>query len=282
MTDDSFLGRMARRSRERTLRARAQESEATLRARAMATAHPPRLTLGEFGVIAELKLRSPAAGSLAEPGFDLGARLTAYASGGAMAISILTEPDEFKGDLAHLQEAASILQEHDTPVMRKDFLTEPYQILEARAAGASGVLVIVTMLNDEETEALLACARDCGLFVLLEAFDVGDLRRIAGLTGPWLAPEQAPVLCGVNCRDLKTLAVDFGRFRSLVEHLPAGLTAVAESGILGIEEVHSVAQMGYQGALVGSALMRSRQPSQTVAELTKTGTQRYEKRRSCS
>lgn len=282
MTDDSFLGRMARRSRERTLQARAQESEATLRARAMATVHPPRLTLGEFSVIAEFKLRSPAAGLLAKPDFDRGARLTAYASGGATAISILTEPDEFKGDLAHLQEAASILQEHDTPAMRKDFLTEPYQILEARAAGASGVLVIVTMLNDEETETLLACARDCGLFVLLEAFDAGDLRRIAGLTGPRLAPEQAPVLCGVNCRDLKTLAVDFKRFRSLVEYLPEGLTAVAESGMLGIDEVRSVAQMGYQGALVGSALMRSRQPAQAVAKLTEAGTQQYEQRRSCS
>ena len=130
----------------------------------------------------------------------------------------------------------------------------------------------------EEAEALLACARDCGLFVLLEAFDVDDLTRIAGLTGPLLAPEQAPVLCGVNCRDLKTLAVDFDRFAALTEHLPAGLTAVAESGILGIEEVRAVAQMGYQAVLVGSILMQSQQPAQAIAELTAAGAQRQ----SCS
>mgnify|MGYP006096539605 CR=1 FL=1 len=278
MTDDSFLGRMARRSRERTAHARAQESEAALHARAMATVDPPLLTLGEFDVIAELKLRSPATGSLAKPNFDRSSQLAAYASGGAAAISILTEPDEFKGDLSHLKEAASILQEHDIPAMRKDFLTEPYQVFEARAAGAGGVLIIVTMLNDEEAEALLACARDCGLFVLLEAFDVDDLTRIAGLTGPLLAPEQAPVLCGVNCRDLKTLAVDFDRFAALTEHLPAGLTAVAESGILGIDEVRAVAQMGYQAVLVGSILMQSQRPAQAVAELTAAGAQRQ----SCS
>jgi len=244
----------------------------------MATADPPILTLGEFDVIAELKLRSPATGSLAKPDFDRSSLLAAYASGGAAAISILTEPDEFKGDLSHLKEAASILQERDTPAMRKDFLTEPYQVFEARAAGAGGVLIIVTMLNDEEAEALLACARDCGLFVLLEAFDVDDLTRIARLTGPLLAPEQAPVLCGVNCRDLKTLAVDFDRFGALAEHLPAGLTAVAESGILGIDEVRAVAQMGYQAVLVGSILMQSQQPAQAIAELTAAGAQRQ----SCS
>ena len=282
MTDDSFLGRMARRSRERVAQARAQESEAALRARAMASADPPALSLGELDLIAELKLRSPAAGSLVEANFDRSAQLAAYSSGGAAAISVLTEPDEFKGDLSHLHEAASILQERGTPAMRKDFLTEPYQVFEARAAGAGGLLVIVTMLSDEETEDLLTCARDCGLFVLLEAFDVDDLRRIAGLAGPGLAPEHAPVLCGVNCRDLNTLAVDFERFAALAEHLPAGLTAVAESGISGVDEIHAVAQMGYQAALVGSVLMQSPQPAQAVAELIAAGARQYAEMQSCS
>lgn len=282
MTDDSFLGRMARRSRERVSRASARESEAALRARAIAAADPPRLTLGEFDLIAELKLRSPAAGSLAEPDFDRASQLAAYASGGAAAISVLTEPDEFNGELSHLEDAASILMKHGKPAMRKDFLVDPYQVFEARAAGAGGVLVIVTMLSDEETEALLACARDCGLFVLLEAFDVDDLKRIARLAGPNLAPERAPVLCGVNCRDLKTLAVDFERFAVLAEHLPEGLTAVAESGILGTDEIRAVARMGYQAALVGSILMQAQQPAQAVADLIATGTQPYSERQSCS
>ena len=282
MTDDSFLGRMARSSRERVRQARMQEPEAALRARAMATADPPTLMLGEFDLIAELKLRSPAAGSLAEPNFDRGSQLTAYASGGAAAISVLTEPDEFKGDLSHLREAAAILQPQRTPAMRKDFLTKPYQVLEARAAGAGGVLVIVTMLTDADTEALLACARECGLFVLLEAFDAVDLARIAGLAGPGLAPEHAPVMCGVNCRDLKTLAIDFDRFTALAEHLPVGLTAVAESGILGQDEIRAVAQMGYRAALVGSALMQSSQPAQTVAQLITAGAERHTETQPCS
>ncbi|MFL2546422.1 MAG: indole-3-glycerol phosphate synthase TrpC [Candidatus Rariloculaceae bacterium] len=275
MNDDSFLGRMARRSRERVADARHLESDDDLRARAMATPSPPDLTLGEFDLIAELKLRSPAAGSLATSDFDRCSQLTAYAAGGAAAISVLTEPDEFKGDLAHLQEAASILQPQNTPTMRKDFITNPYQVYEARAAGAAGILVIVTMLSDEETETLLACAHECGLFVLLEAFDAQDLSRIATLTGPRQASENAPVLCGVNCRNLKTLAVDFDRFAALAEHLPAGLVAVAESGITGAEEVRAIAQMGYHAALVGSALMQSQQPQQAVAELIATGTAQY-------
>jgi indole-3-glycerol phosphate synthase len=231
------------------------------------------LTLGDFDLIAELKLNSPAAGSLANPEFDRSSQLLAYATGGAAAISVLTEPDEFKGDLSHLQEAASLLQTHSTPAMRKDFLTEPYQVLEARAAGAGGVLVIITTLSDADAESLLACARDCGLFVLLEAFDVDDLRRIAKLTSPGQAPERAPVLCGVNCRNLKTLAVDFDRFATLAEHLPDGLTAVAESGIHGTDEIRAIAQMGYKAALVGSTLMQSRQPAQAVAELVAAGTE---------
>jgi indole-3-glycerol phosphate synthase len=241
----------------------------------MATPSPPELTLGDFDLIAELKLRSPAAGSLAAPEFDRSSQLAAYAAGGAAAISVLTEPDEFKGDLTHLQEAASILRSQNTPTMRKDFITDPYQVFEARAAGAAGILVIVTMLSDEETEALLACARECGLFVLLEAFDAQDLSRIAALAGPRQAPRNTPVLCGVNCRNLKTLEVDFARFATLAKHLPAGMVAVAESGITGADEVRAVAQMGYHAALVGSVLMQSQEPRQAVADLIATGAEQY-------
>ncbi len=282
MTDSSFLGRMVSASRERVRLARAQESEATLRARAMATAHPPPLQLAEFDLIAELKLRSPAAGSLAAPHFDRRSQLEAYASGGAAAVSILTEPDEFQGSPAHLQEAAAILAPHGIPAMRKDFLTDPYQVLEAKVAGAGGVLVIVTMLTDSEVEALLACARDCGLFVLLEAFGAEDLARLAKLAGVGLATEKLPVLCGVNCRDLKSLAVDFKRFAALAEHLPEGLTAVAESGVHGVDEVRALAQLGYRAVLVGSVLMKSPAPGKAVARLIAAGTERRAGMRVCS
>ncbi len=283
MTADSFLDRMLNASRERVGLARAQESEAALRARAMRKAAPPTLRLGEFDLIAELKLRSPAAGALAEPDFDRHAQLNAYATGGAAAISVLTEPDEFNGSLAHLQEAASALEPHGIPAMRKDFLTDPYQVLEAKAAGAGGVLVIVTMLTDAEVEALLACARECGLFVLLEAFNADDLARIVKLVDARPpGPEAAPVLCGVNCRDLKSLAVNFDRFAALAEHLPEGLTAVAESGVRGVDEIRALAQLGYRAALVGSALMQSSEPVAAVARLIAAGTERLAEMRACS
>ncbi len=282
MNDGSFLGRMARASRERAKAARARESENALRERALAVSDTPAIQLGDFDLIAELKLRSPAAGTLAKTGFDRSAQLNAYARGGAAAISVLTEPDEFEGELAHLEEAAALLLPHRIPAMRKDFLVDPYQVLEAKAAGAGGVLVIATMLSDDEVESLLTAAADCGLFVLLEAFDGNDLERIAKLSGPARAPECAPVLCGVNCRDLRTLDVNFGRFAALAPHLPAGLKAVAESGVSSEEDIRAIASLGYEVALVGSALMQARDPVEQVKRLAAAGVAQRTETRSCS
>src|SRR5690606_8370421 len=121
--------------------ARAEAPEGRLLARARATAAPPPLELGAFDVIAELKLRSPSAGGLARSGLDRDAQIAAYCEGGTAAVSVLTEPDEFGGSLEHLRQAAALLAPYRRPVMRKDFLTDPYQVLEARAAGAGGVLI---------------------------------------------------------------------------------------------------------------------------------------------
>ena len=271
MNGDSFLGRMAASSRERVKVARQQESEAALSARALAQPAPPPLSLSEFSLIAELKLRSPAAGSLAIDDFDRNRQLQAYASGGAAAISVLTEPAEFKGSLTHLREAATAVNAQGVPTMRKDFITDPYQVLEARAEGAGGILVIVTMLTNADVEQLLACARECGLFVLLEAFDVEDLERIAVLAAQ--DSSSSRLLCGVNCRNLKTLAVDFGRFSLLAAHLPTSLTSVAESGIETNADVQAVAKLGFRAALVGSALMRSDNPANGAAALIAAGTE---------
>ena len=155
---ESFLGRMASSSRARVREARKRESEAALLARALATPPAPPLRLGAFGMIAELKYRSPAAGTLAAQNFDGDAQVRAYGAGGAAAVSVLTEPEEFRGSLDDLRKAAEPLTAYRIPAMRKDFLTDPYQVLEARAAGAGGVLVIVTMLDDAEIAELLACA----------------------------------------------------------------------------------------------------------------------------
>ena len=267
----TFLARMAAASRERVKAARAAESDAKLARRAERTARPPRLLLDRFDVIAELKLRSPAAGGLAEKDFDKSAQLTAYARGGACAVSVLTEPAEFKGELWHLADAAAQLKPTKIPAMRKDFVTDPYQVLEARAAGAGGILVIVTMLDDSTVRALVDSARECGLFVLLEAFDRADLERLADYDAAPVPNDPAPILAGVNCRDLRDLDVRFTRFAELAPYLPKHLPTVAESGIATTEQVATVARLGYRLALVGSSLMRAADPAAALAALIAAG-----------
>jgi indole-3-glycerol phosphate synthase len=154
--------------------------------------------------------------------------------------------------------------------MRKDFLTDPYQMLEARVAGAGGVLVIVAMLADATLRTLVARARELGLFVLLEAFDRADLERLAAFDVP-AAAGSPPVLAGINCRDLRDLNVRFARFTELAPHLPRHLPAVAESGIGTADDIRTVAEAGYRLALVGSSLMRAADPSATLADLIHAG-----------
>ena len=276
---DTFLGRMADASRERVRRARLAVSQGLLADRARAAPAAPPLELGGFDLIAELKLRSPAAGGLATRSFDRGEQLAAYARGGAAAVSVLTEPDEFHGALSHLKEAAAALAPHGCPVMRKDFLTSPYQVLEARAAGAGGVLVIVTMLEDSEIRELVDCAREYGLFVLLEAFDRRDLERIAALP---LASGAPQVLAGVNCRDLRDLNVRFKRFAELAPCIPVELPTVAESGISSAADAAAVSELGYELALVGSALMQSGRPEQALRDMLAAGRNVREDLRACS
>jgi indole-3-glycerol phosphate synthase len=277
----SLLERMAAASRQRAQAARAIEPEAVLRARAFATDSPPAIALDSFSVIAELKLRSPALGTLADAGFDIDAQLEAYAAGGAAAVSVLTEPDEFHGSLSHLEQAARALKPAGIPVMRKDFLTEPYQIFEARAAGAGGVLVIAAMLTDAEMAALVEAAAACELFVLLEAFDDDDVRRIGDVVAGAQPRAHAPLLVGVNSRNLHTLGVEFDRFAVLAPALPHGPVAIAESGIDSAAQIQAVVDLGYGGALVGSALMQTSSPSDALRTLIEAG-RRRKGRAACS
>ena len=263
------MGRMAEASRERVRAARARESEAALERRALAQAPAPALTLDSFDVIAELKLRSPAAGTLATSDFDPHAQLTSYVRGGAAAVSVLTEPTEFKGELTHLALAANGLAQVGRPAMRKDFLVDPYQVLEARAVGAGGVLVILAMLDDATVRELVDCAQRLGMFVLLEAFDRADLERLALYDRPQTAGPQ--VLAGVNCRDLRDLQVRFERFAELAPFLPRHLPAVAESGVGSSADIEAVAAANYRLALIGSALMRSADAAQTLGEWLAVG-----------
>jgi indole-3-glycerol phosphate synthase len=259
MTGD-FLQQMAVASRERVRAARAACPQAELLARAMDTRPPPplRLQAGGFDLIAELKLRSPAAGRLKGPDEDLVTRVTTYARAGAAAVSVLTEPTRFDGSLDHLRIAAQALLPLGVPAMRKDFLVDPYQVIEARAAGAGGVLAILRMLAASELETLVQQARALQLFVLLEAFDEQDLERLDGLLHR-LGGEG--LLAGVNSRDLQTLQVVPSRLEQLAGRLPRGIPRVAESGVGSAEDARRVAEAGYDLALVGSALMSGNDPA---------------------
>ena len=265
----SFLEKMAHASRLRAKEAKTKEAEGGLLNRAAAMPSPPPLKLSGFNVIAELKRRSPAMGDLVDSGFSHDAQLDAYAKGGAAAISILTEPDEFKGSLKDLYDASASLFDRGIPTMRKDFLTDPYQVLESRAAGASGILAIVAPLSDSEVNSLLSCADELGLFVLLECFDQEDLERTSAMN---ISDHYTvPVLCGINCRNLKTLEVDFDRFRQLATHMPPTLHSVAESGISSSEEIKAIVKLGYKTALIGSALMRADDTAGRLTSLKQAG-----------
>ena len=233
------------------------------------------LALGDFDIIAEIKNRSPAERQLAALSCDRATRAQQYVAGGAAAISVLTEPSQFAGALEHLEEVAAAVP--GTPVMRKDFLVESSQVLEARKYGASGVLLIVAMRDDHSLRDMLDCAMDLGMFVLLECFDSGDLLRASKLLDNPNYQERVDngqVLVGVNTRDLRTLRVDPDRLKLLAPELP-GACCVAESGLHTAEDAADAAGLGYRLGLVGTALMRSETPSVLVAAMREAGRARF-------
>jgi indole-3-glycerol phosphate synthase len=266
----SFLEQMAAASRARVHAASTACPHAQLLARAMDTPAPPRLRLQPrgFDLIAELKLRSPAVGQLKGHGEDLVARVTSYARGGAAAVSVLTEPSRFDGSLDHLRAAAEALLPLRVPAMRKDFLVDTYQVIEARQAGAGGVLAILRMLSDAELEALVQQARALELFVLLEAFDERDLERLQGVLARL---GGTGLLAGVNSRDLATLQVVPSRLEQLAGYLPAGIPRVAESGVATAADARRMAEAGYDLALVGSALMSGDDPVALASAMLSAG-----------
>jgi indole-3-glycerol phosphate synthase len=265
-----FLADMAAGSRLRVRRARELRSDAELRRLAIAMPAPLSLKLSaqRFDLIAELKLRSPALGQLRDAGSeDVSARVRQYAAAGAAAVSVLTEPARFDGSMAHLEQAARVLP---VPAMRKDFLVDPYQVLEARVAGAGGVLVIVRMLPLAELEALIDCALEQQLFVLLEAFDEADIDIAVRLIDARSAA-RGLLLLGVNCRDLTTLQIVPARLLELAPRLPGHVHRVAESGVTTAADAARVAAAGYDLALVGSALMQGGDPGELVQAMLRAG-----------
>jgi indole-3-glycerol phosphate synthase len=271
-----FLQQMARGSLQRVAEAKRRASEAGLRELAQGTPSAPPLVLSPtgFDLIAELKRRSPAAGLLAAASDAVAERVEAYARAGAAAVSVLTEPTRFDGSLQHLESAARALKPCGVPAMRKDFVVDPYQLLEARVAGAGGVLLILRMLSAAQITALIECAHDLGLFVLMETFDEIDIEvahRVLGALRADCTRARQALLVGVNCRDLATLAVVPGRLEHLVQLLPDGVPRVAESGVTGAADAARVAGVGYDLALVGSALMAGGDPTTLVRDMLAAG-----------
>jgi indole-3-glycerol phosphate synthase len=263
-----FLNDMATLSAARVAEAIRHESADQLerRARQAPPGAPLRLSALGFDVIAELKLRSPAAGVLGHADQDWLGRVVAYARGGAAAVSVLTEPSRFDGSLEHLVKAAAVLAPLRVPAMRKDFLVDRYQVLEARAAGAGGVLVILRMLPRRRIAELLDAAAEHGMFVLLEAFDRPDLDAARDLLAA-RADREEFILIGINSRDLQTLKVVRKRFAALAPLLPVGWPAVAESGVASGKDARRMRQLGYGLALIGTALMARDDPSQLLREI---------------
>lgn len=261
-----FLAAMAASSRLRAEAARDKWGERALSKAAWSAPSPVLMQLSDrgFDLIAEPKLASPSQGRLIS-GRDDANKAASLAStlvaSGAAAISVLTEPSRFGGRLAHLEEVAATL---DVPTMRKDFLVDPIQILEARAAGASGVLLIARITGSPLLVEMTSLARELGMFVLVEIFDEHDLDEASSVF-------DEDVLIGVNARDLATLDVDESRHLRLLSELPKERHLVAESGIVDGADAASVAQMGYRLALVGTGLVTSSDPSALAAEMISAG-----------
>jgi len=272
-----FLSRMAGSSFSRCKSARELRSEEWLRQALpeLASARPLQLE-GGFDLIAEIKLSSPSEGALVQAAGDerelVVEQARTYAGAGAAAISVLTEPKRFGGDMLHLAATTGSVY---VPVMRKDFLIDPYQVLEARVCGADGVLLILRMLSDDVLRTMLDLARELGLFVLLEAFDDDDLQRASDLLTE--ADAVVPqVLVGLNTRDLSTLEVDPSRLERLAGSFPDGFLRVAESGLHTPEDAARCARLGYSLALVGSALMKSEHPGPLANAMIRAGREALE------
>jgi indole-3-glycerol phosphate synthase len=206
-------------------------------------------------VIAEVKRRSPSKGDLADIP-DPAALATSYARGGAAAVSVLTEERRFGGSLEDLRAVRAAV---DVPLLRKDFIVETYQLVEARAAGADLALLIVAALDDDRLRLLHDEATELGLTVLVEVHDESEVERAVALDAE---------LIGVNSRNLKTLDVDPDTFGRLAPQIPADVVKVAESGVRGAADVERFVAEGASVVLVGEALVRDGDPEAAVRALT--------------
>jgi indole-3-glycerol phosphate synthase len=233
---------IAAAKRQRPLAALEREASAAGGPRGFLAAIERRLATG-YALIAEIKKASPSKGLIREK-YDPPSLAAAYTAGGATCLSVLTDAPSFQGSLDHLRQAraASAL-----PVLRKDFLYDPYQVTEARAAGADCILIIMAAVDDASAAELEAAAFALGMDVLVEVHDEPELHRALQLKSR---------LIGINNRNLKTFATTLATSEQLARLIPAGHVVVGESGIFGPDDLARLAKVGISTFLVGESLMR--------------------------
>ncbi len=245
---------IAARAAQRPLEALREQAAAADAPRGFVAALRRRIDAGGAGVIAEIKKASPSKGVLRED-FDPAAIAASYARHGAACLSVLTDRDFFQGSEAYLQQARAACA---LPVIRKDFIVDPYQVVEARAIGADCILLIVACLEDERMAELNGLAQSLGMDVLVEVHDADELQRALALPG---------ALLGINNRNLRTFEVSLDATLELLPAIPEGRMVVTESGIHTPEDVARMRAHGVHAFLVGEAFMRAPDPGERLAEL---------------
>ncbi|MCB8981932.1 MAG: indole-3-glycerol phosphate synthase TrpC [Ardenticatenaceae bacterium] len=235
--------------------------------RALASVAPPTLdfyaALKKPGVslIAECKKASPSKG-LMVPHYNAAELAKEYAKAGASAISVLTDGRHFQGSLADLRDVKETVVKKKVPVLRKDFIFDPYQVYEARVAGADALLLIAAVLSDSDLKDLLALTHRLEMNALIEVHTEEELARVLPLQ---------PRIVGVNNRNLQTFEVDFDNTARLRQQIPAEVVTVGESGIKTAVDVRKMAQIGVDAILVGETLVKSKDVYKTTAEFVRVG-----------
>jgi indole-3-glycerol phosphate synthase len=223
-------------------------------ARGFVAAMERKIAAGQAAVIAEIKKASPSKGVLRED-FDPAAIAQSYARGGAACLSVLTDRDFFQGSEAYLQQARAACE---LPVIRKEFIIDPYQVVEARALGADCILLIAAALSDGQMAELSAAAAELSLDVLIEVHDADELHRVLPL---------GLKLVGINNRNLRTFETRLETTLDLLAEIPADRVVVTESGILQSTDVARMRAADVHAFLVGEAFMRAPEPGARLAEL---------------